>query len=554
MENGAFVLLESLIRDHEITKCFANPGTSEMHLVSALDRLPIQSFLCLHETVATGASDGYNRMTREAPAISILHLGPGLSNGLSNLHNARRSKSQVLVLVGEMASFHKPFDPVLNMNVLGLASLVSRRVIELKASEQPGSGFVPHFVDSLDDDSRVVTVILPHDAAWGKGNNIQLPLEVFPLIPNLPVKDIAEFCVGLVEALKGKEHVGIYCGGLALGSQIVLDLVARVAAALKRNAPAGKRSVKLLCENAFSRIERGAGRPSFTRMPYFPDAASLEFKKLDCLITVGIHRLPVANFGYESTLISELVTLDESNVWEIDGSESSIVLALEQIVRDIGAVEIECGVNCLGFLSLPSRPSLTGLDLDKPLTPTALCRVLAALQPQDCIIVDESLTSGTTYWPFSEGCPAFSHLTLTGGSIGSGPPLALGASVACPDRLVINLQADGSCLYSLQALWSQARERCNVITVLCDNSSYGILQIEQVKQRLPAAGEAMKALTSLSDPSIDWVALATGMGVKAVKVRTVGELRDQLKELIDTWERSNDIGGPFLIHASLIYT
>ena len=547
MDNGAFLLLESLRSFSQITTCFANPGTSEMHAVAALDRLPsIQPILCLHETVSTGACDGYYRMSKR-PALSLLHLGPGLSNGLSNLHNARRAKSKVLVLVGEMASFHKPFDPLLNMDLAKLATCVSCRVIELKAS---GSHFVSDVIDSLDDDSRVVTVILPHDAAWGAGECLpSLPLDIFPSHQDPTQETTAEFCSALVQSLKGKQHIGFYCGGLSLGSQVILDLVAKVAASLHRNS---NQRVVLLCENAFSRIERGAGRPSFTRAPYFPDDASRELKKIDCLITVGINRLPVANFGYQSSSISELVTLDEKVVWEIDGSESSIVFALEQIAKGVGAVEIKCGVNCLGFLSPPSRPSLANLDLDKNLNAASLCRVLASLQPMDSIIVDESLTSGTNYWSESEGCPPFTHLTLTGGSIGSGPPLALGAAIACPDRLVINLQADGSALYSCQALWSQSREKCSVVTIVCDNSSYQILKIEQVKQRLPPAGHAMKNLTSLSDPSIDWVALASGMGVKAVRCTTARELRDQLDYLVKKWERSKDLGGPFLIHASLV--
>ena len=551
------MLLESLNTLSQIDVVFANPGTSEMHLVSALDRLPIRPILCLHETVASGACDGYSRMVKR-PALAILHLGPGLANGLSNLHNARRSKSEIVVLVGEMASFHKAADPVLNMDVIKLASSVSRRVIsielDLNRSNEVSSGFVSNIIDSLDDDSRICTVLLPHDAAWGSGSRLpQLPLlDLFPSKKDPSKENLEGFCAALIKAVKGKIKIGIYCGGLALGSHMILDLIAKIAASLRSKSENAQ--VKLFCENSFSRIERGAGRPSFTRLPYFPDDAARELKKLDLLITVGVVKLPVANFGYESAVISELVThLDlEHEVWEIDGSETSNIAALDLIANDLGAVSIKAGVNCRGYLSVPSRPSLS-LDLSRPLDPSSLCRVLAALQPEDCIVVDESLTSGSSYFSLSEGCPPFSHLTLTGGAIGSGPPLALGASIASPSRLVIDLQADGSAMYSLQALWSQAREKCNVLTIICDNSSYQILKIEQVKQRLPAAGHAMKVLTSLTDPSLDWVSLARGMGVDAIKVRTVGEFKDQIEAVMSRWEKSTSREiGPFLIHASLI--
>ena len=141
-------------------------------------------------------------------------------------------------------------------------------------------------------------------------------------------------------------------------------------------------------------------------------------------------------------------------------------------------------------------------------------------------------------------CPAHDYLTLTGGAIGQGLPLAVGAALACPDRKVIAAQADGSAMYSPQALWTQARERLKVVTVVCANRAYQILKIEMAMQRIGPPGFASKRLTDISQPAIDWVGIATGFGVPASTVTTVNELRAALEE---AFTRS----GPTLIEANL---
>ena len=165
---------------------------------------------------------------------------------------------------------------------------------------------------------------------------------------------------------------------------------------------------------------------------------------------------------------------------EIDSAEVNVSLVLERMCMELDASSITPLVNCRGSFCSSDRPKIPSGRL----TASALCQIVAALQPAEAIIVDESLTSGNSYWDHSKGCPPFSHLTLTGGAIGCGPPLAVGTALACPERKVINLQADGSCMYSIQALWTQAREKLDVVNIICANRTYAILKVEMAKQRI----------------------------------------------------------------------
>ncbi|KAK9806179.1 hypothetical protein WJX72_004533 [[Myrmecia] bisecta] len=434
--------------------CFANPGTTEMWVVDALAKNPsIRAVLALHETVCTGAADGYGRMLRK-PALTLLHLGPGLANGISQLHNARRARTPMVNLIGDMATWHTEADPVL-------------------ASD--------------------------------------------------------------IEALSRTSHprgkAALYLGGEAL-LQPGLMAAGKIAVAS---------GAVLICENSFARIDRGEGLPHVQRLPYFPQEAAKELAKFSMLIAVDA-RLPVAMFGYKDGP-SHLVNLPDDAVWELDSGPFTITGTLEKLAQAVGVSGVQPGVNCGGVFSAMSRPSVPSGRL----TAAALCIALAALQPPDAIIVDESLTSGGAYWEASKGVPCFSHLTLTGGAIGCGPPLAVGAAIACPERIVLNLQADGSAMYSLQAFWTQARENLRVITIICANRTYAILKVELSRQKIGNHNSATtRSLTSIGQPDLDWVCLAKGMGIShASRATSIEELKQQLAAAL---ERS----GPSLIEALLV--
>ena len=297
----------------------------------------------------------------------------------------------------------------------------------------------------------------------------------------------------------------------------------------------------VVCENAFARVDRGGSLPHLTRLPYFPKDAAKKLESYDVVVTCDARR-PIAMFGYDGGPI-HLLKQNDDFVWEIDcGGDvaNNLKVLLEEVVKVVGEGVAGAKIEA----AAAKRPAPPRMPADAKLNPGNLCAVVSFTQPAGCVLVDESLTSGGSYWDQSAGCPEFSHLTLTGGAIGFGPPASVGAAVACPDRWVINLQADGSAMYSPQALWTQARERLKVVTVVCANRAYQILKIEMAMQRIGPPGFASKRLTDISQPAIDWVGIATGFGVPASTVTTVNELRAALEE---AFTRS----GPTLIEANL---
>ncbi|GAB4823280.1 hypothetical protein N2152v2_010326 [Parachlorella kessleri] len=573
-KTGAEQLLQAALNEG-IEVCFANPGTSEMHFVSALDTVPgMRGVLGLHETVCSGAADGYGRMARK-PALTLLHLGPGLANSLANLHNARRAGTPVVNLVGDMATWHKEADPLLNMDIAALAATVSTSVHTCQRGESLAAAMSAAAAEarqaSAVGGSRVATLVVPHDMSWERtdsgsssssgggsgGQQVAAGKEkraVGEIIQEgSPEASFLRDCAAALKACPRGKAALLIGGRATLAQGEALANAGRIAAAT---------GSALYCENAFARMDRGAGLPDIQRLPYFPQDAAATLAKYELLALVDVRR-PVANFGYEggpSQLITHKASDDdglvsnisfnalrrslrwqEDVVWELDDSQVDIPAALRMLCAEVGGQGVTPGVNCGGRFCSTRRPLLpTGR-----LNAGSLCQVIAALQPPNCILVDESLTSGNGYWEASKGCPPFSHLTLTGGAIGCGPPLALGAAIACPDRTVINFQADGSGLYSVQALWSQARERAHVVTIVCANRSYSILKVELAKQKItPSNGKATRALTEIGNPTIDWVSLAQGFGVPGFRATTCEELAQQVGDALGRQ-------GPTLIEAVL---
>jgi acetolactate synthase-1/2/3 large subunit len=448
-----------------------------------------------------------------------------------------------------MATWHKDKDPLLNMDIPSLASTVSKKVISASHKdnltdvmrEAVTATHRPRVVGG----SRIATLIVPHDMSWeihppsvfnnnNNGDTSGTSSSSSPLLslPGAAVQFIQD-CGAAMKQCQGKK--AIYIGGRGgLSGNGALEYIGKIAAAT---------GADIYSENAFARLDRGRGLPDVSRLPYFPKDAVAALAKYELLVLVDVRR-PVANFGYEGGPSVIITERGEDSIWEIDSTEVDVPAALRALCSAVGGDAIVPFKNCRGTFISPSTPP-PSLPTGR-LNPTSMCQIVAALQPEGAIVVDESLTSGNAYWESSRGCPPFSHMCLTGGAIGCGPPLAVGAAVACPDRQVINLQADGSAMYSLQALWTQAREGLNVITIICANHTYAILKVEMAKQRItPASGKAARALTELGQPRIDWVALAGGMGVVASRVKTAQEFEEQLKVAL----KKKD--GPSLIEACL---
>ena len=497
--NGAKTLLQTLV-DCGVDVCFTNPGTSEMHFLAALDQQDgMRAVLGLFEGVVTGAADGYARMAGK-PACTLLHLGPGLANGLANLHNARRAHSPIVNVVGEHATYHRALDAPLTSNIRGFAEPVSAWIHTSEHAEQVAGDGAAAVQAANAHGGQIATLILPADTAWDPAAKTAAPLP--PVKPN-PVS--ADQIDAVAAVLRSGEPCVMLLNGQAV-SEAGLAMLGRIA---------HKTGAQLMGDTFIGRIERGEGIIDVPRLPYFAEQA-LEalapFKHVICIDT----KAPVSFFAYPGK--PSHLTPRDATAHQFSEVGDDTLAALEQLMDAVQASD--------------AQPPLTGLirpDLPSgTLTPETIARSVAALMPEQSIVVNEGATSGFPMPGYTANAPRHSWLDLTGGAIGMGLPAATGAAVACPDRPVIDLQADGSGMYTVQALWTQARENLNVTTIIFANRKYAILQVEFMRVGATNPGRKAMDMMDLSRPDLDWVAMATGMGVDAVRAETAEAFNDAL--------------------------
>jgi len=512
--NGAESLIRTALAEG-VEVCFANPGTTEMPLVTALDSVPgMRSVLGLFEGVCTGAADGYARMAGK-PAMTLLHLGPGLANGLANLHNARRAYSPVVNVVGDHATWHLAADAPLTSDIIGLATPMSGWVRATASADAVGGDMADAVCAALTPPCRVATLILAADHQWGETRSVG-KLGTVPRRVAVGTATIDRITGLLAE----KAPSVLLLGGQAL-AEPGLRSAARIAAVS---------GCRLMTETFASRIERGRGIPPAMRLPYFPDQAAEALAGTRRMILAGA-RDPVSFFGYPG--VPSRLAPTGCSVEVLAAAEEDALGALEALAEALRAPKA-VDVSPAAPPPLPSGP----------LTPLTLGAVLAATQPEGAIIVDESATSGGPYGAAAPAAAPHTCLMLTGGAIGQGLPTAVGAAIACPDRKVVTLQADGSAMYTVQALWTMARESLNVTTILCSNRAYRILQIEAERAGIAEPGRHLRALTALEPPAIDWSGVARGLGVPAVRVDTADDFARHLARAVCE-------DGPSLIEAAL---
>ncbi|MCB8878840.1 acetolactate synthase large subunit [Acidisoma cellulosilytica] len=510
--NGAQSLVQTLINGG-VEICFANPGTSEMHFVGALDQNPgMRAVLGLFEGVVTGAADGYARMAGK-PAATLLHLGPGLGNGLANLHNARKAASPVVNIIGDHATVHQPYDAPLTSDVVAFAQPVSHWVHCSRNARDVAADAARAIQAAKAAPGQIASLILPADTAWNEAERAY---------PALPVHGPAE-----VGALAIRQSVAALRGGRVTFLLRGDALRGRGLAAAGRIAAAT--GARLVCDTFAPRIERGAGRPIVERLPYRPTPAIEFLRGTETLILVGT-QAPVAFFAYPG-LPSELTPPGCTPLVLAQPHEDG-ASALEAVAEAIGATQAMVAAK----LRRPEAP--LG---DTVLTNEAIMRIVGQFMPEETIISDESLTAGFPFYRLLDEAPPCDYLQLSGGSIGNGIPMATGAAIACPDRQVLSLQGDGSAMYTVQALWTQARERLNVVTVIYANRAYAVLR-EELASVGAVEGEKAFSLLELKNPSLDWVQLANGMGVEAVRV-------DTCRGMAAAFQAGMKATGPFLIEA-----
>ena len=509
--NGAQALIASLV-GAGVDVCFMNPGTSEMHFVAALDFVPrMRGVLALFEGVATGAADGYARMAGR-PATVLLHLGPGLANGLANLHNARRAGSPVLTIVGAHATGHVRYDAPLQSDIEALARTVSGWVHTSGTTRDLARDAMRAVAAARR--GQIATLILPADVSWSEGGALA---PARPTAEHLSSTIVDDSQVTSVAGLLSPQAM-LFLGGQAL-SEPGLRAASRISSAT---------GARLLAETFPARMERGAGLPAVDRLAYLAEQAEDQLAGVGHLILAGA-RSPVSFFAYPGRA-SDLVPAGCS-VTVLAERDQDAVAALEHLADLVAA-------GTPPVLAAPAvRPAEPG-----PLTAISLANTIAASLPAGAIIADEANTSGFALPTALTGAARHSLLTLTGGAIGQGLPAATGAAVAAPDRPVLCLEADGSALYTIQALWTQAREQLNVTIVLINNAAYAILRMELARTAAGQAGERAARMLDLSGPTPDFTAISTGLGVPAVRVTTAEDLDRELR-------RAYAEPGPHLIEA-----
>jgi acetolactate synthase-1/2/3 large subunit len=498
MTTGAKALIDTLT-NAGVDTCFSNPGTSEMHFVAALDESPMRAVLCLFEGVATGAADGYARIAGK-PAATLLHLGCGLGNGLANLHNARKARVPMINIVGDHATYHTKYDAQLQSDIETVARNVSTWVRTCPSVEQLAADAVEALGVAMGPPSQIATLILPADVSWSEGATA-LP----PPPPPTPEPAADEVVRGIAEVLKAGKKVAILLGGRVLRER---GLVAASRIAEKTGA-------KLLCEVFPTRLERGAGLPHVERIAYLAEMAAVQLDGFEHLILVDAKE-PVSFFAYPGK--KSYLVPDGCTPHHLAAPQQDPVASLEKLVEAVGAKDTA------PKLQKAERPSLPSGKLNA----AKVCQAIGALLPERAIISDEAQTSGVKLPTSTAGAPRHDVITLTGGAIGQGLPAAIGAAVAGRDRPVIALVGDGTAMYTIQALWTIQREGLDVTTVVFNNRSYAILNIELQRTGAGGGGPKAKAQLDLAEPPIDFAALARGMGMAASRATTAEEFNAAL--------------------------
>jgi len=492
--NGAENLLLTL-EQAGVEVCFANPGTSEMHLVSAIGRSQrMRAILCLFEGVASGAADGYARMA-DKPALTLLHLGSGFANSMANQHNAMRAHVPLVNMVGDHATYHLKYDAPLTSDVLAHARIVSAWARASESADDLAQAGAEAVQASMQGAGKVTTFIAPANHAWDPASRDAPPLAPAGLQPVGP-----EAVNGAAQRLANGRKSVLFLGGRALREES-LRVAGRIAEAT---------GARLVCEVFPTRLQRGAGRVAVERLPYFAEAAVAALEGTEQMVLVGT-KAPVAFFAYpgkpgwlapEGCDLHTLATVDEDPL-----------PALQAVADRLGASAEPAVASRATALPAPSGV----------LSPFAIGQSVTRALPDNAVVIDEAATCGLGIFPLTGQAAPHDWLTLTGGAIGIGLPLALGASVACPGRKIVALQADGSAMYTLQALWTLAREQADVTVVIMNNRSYAILNIELARVGAGQPNAKTLSMLDLSRPDLDFVALAEGMGVRAMRATTAEE-------------------------------
>jgi acetolactate synthase-1/2/3 large subunit len=507
---GADLLVRTLV-DAGIDTCFANPGTSEMHMVDALDRSPgLRPVLALFEGVVSGAADGYARFAGR-PAATLLHLGPGLANALANLHNAKKARSGIVNIVGEHALVHLAHDAPLSSDIAGFARPVSQWIG--RVDNPAGLAAMTRDAVRAAKDGDIATLILPADVSWGNAAESSQGEAHRATETEYPSIDKA------VEALRTPGAM-LLLGGTAL----VEDGVYWAGAIAKATG------CRVATQSLSGRMTRGGDRPDLPRIPFDVDLALKFLSGVRTLVRAGAP-LPVSFFAYPGK--PSVLVEDACRVIDAAGQADPLA-TLRRLAEALGVVPLRVPAQ-------PPVPAPAG-----KLSAETIAAAIAATLPQDAILIDESITAGRFIYSSTGRAARHDWVNNMGGAIGYAMPVAIGAAIACPGRRVLAMVGDGSAFYTEQALWTMAREGLNVTVLIFANREYAVLRNEWQRVGASSAiGELPKKardMLSLDRPAPDWVSIARGHGVKGLRVDEAGALTEALRRAY-----TND--GPQLIEA-----
>ena len=514
---------ESILRamvEGGVEVCFANPGTSEMHFVAALDRVAeIRCVLALAETVVTGAADGYARVAGK-PAMTLMHTGPGLANGLSNLHNAKRAPSPIVNVVGDHPDYHLKYDAPLTSDIAALAGPMSHHVARYASTATAVAQTRQAIEIARIGAGRIVTLVLPADISWSPAapsdvalENSEAVMRKYAVAPADP-----RAVVDAVAALRSGQPAMLYLGGDITAS--TLETAAGIAAAC---------GARLACEVFPTRLAHGAGRPSVERTPYPPEAMQGFMAGLRHVVLLGA-AAPVTFFAYPN--VRSQAVPDDCRIHRLAGPDESNVEALKLLAAAFD-------IPLQPFVRNPPNMDVVA---EQPLDSQCMATTLASRIPKGAVLIDEAISGGFNLHSATAGSEPHDWIYTTGGSLGWALPAAVGAAVAAPRSRIICVVGDGSALYSAQALWSMAREHLNVCVIVLANREYAILQYEFGRTGAGEMGARALSMMTLTDPDIDFRKLAEGYGVPSLRASTTRELELALDQAIAT-------PGPMLIEA-----
>lgn len=510
-KTGADLLVQTLAQNG-VTHCFANPGTSEMHLVQALEREPrIKSVLCLFEGVATGAADGFARIANR-PAMTLLHLGAGYGNGIANIHNAMKGNVPMINVIGDHATYHRKFDAPLTCDLETLIKPHSKHIGIIESADVAGQIAAEAFEATNNYPKAPVSIILPADSAWNSAT-----IEGKKANPHIPSLIEGERIDDCVLAIKKAQKPVILVGGDALFDDASLENMARLKAS----------GIRVLIDTFPARQKRGAKIFAPDKMQYFGEMALEDLKGVDLMVIAGT-QIPVAFFAYPNR--PSILVPEGCQTLQLTEKYENTIEALAQLV---------------GALDAPLAPILPELKpIAKPegkLNAFVCAQSLARLMPENSVISDDAVTSGLPHYIALQGAATHDWLCLTGGAIGQGLPVALGAQMADMSRKVFALSGDGAGMYCIQSLWTMAREKLPIVTIIFANRNYRILNIEMARTGASNSGEPSQML-SLENPNLEYVQIAQGMGIKAISAATCEEFDTALENAINANE-------PWLIEA-----